>query len=168
MAMHVDTTQAAARGDAAHGYDAPDLRIFVIALFFIFGGITSLNDIIIPKLKELFTLDHATSMLVQSAFFLAYALFSLPAAAIVRRFGYMRTASIGLVTMTAGCLLFIPASANAAFGMFLFALFVLGAGVTYPFGQHVIGDLRYRFTRVANGDSSMNISRAGAAIGVRF
>ena len=84
MAMHVDTTQAAARGDAAHGYDAPDLRIFVIALFFIFGGITSLNDIIIPKLKELFTLDHATSMLVQSAFFLAYALFSLPAAAIVR------------------------------------------------------------------------------------
>ncbi len=78
MAMHVDTTQAAARGDAAHGYDAPDLRIFVIALFFIFGGITSLNDIIIPKLKELFTLDHATSMLVQSAFFLAYALFSLP------------------------------------------------------------------------------------------
>ncbi|KAK0339444.1 hypothetical protein LTR94_034486, partial [Friedmanniomyces endolithicus] len=128
--MHVNTTNAAAAGDAQHGYDAPDLRVFVFALFFIFGGITSLNDIIIPKLKELFTLDHATAMLVQTAFFLAYALFSLPAAAIVRRFGYMRTASIGLVTMTAGCLLFIPASANAAFGMFLFALFVLGAGIT--------------------------------------
>jgi len=133
MVMHVDSTSStapAASGDAAHGYDAPDLRIFVIALFFIFGGITSLNDIIIPKLKELFTLDHATSMLVQSAFFLAYALFSLPAAAIVRRAGYMRTASIGLVTMMVGCLLFIPAAQSAMFEMFLVALFVLGAGIT--------------------------------------
>jgi FHS family L-fucose permease-like MFS transporter len=106
------------------------LRVFVFALFFIFGGITSLNDIIIPKMKELFTLDHATAMLVQSAFFLAYALFSIPAAAIVRKAGYMRTASIGLVTMTAGCLLFIPAADLASFRMFLFALFVLGAGIT--------------------------------------
>ncbi|WP_267397037.1 MULTISPECIES: sugar MFS transporter [unclassified Sphingomonas] len=133
MAMHFDTTSSsdpAAAGDAAHGYDAPDLRVFVFALFFIFGGITSLNDVIIPKLKELFTLDHFTSQLVNSAFFFAYALFSLPAAAIVRRFGYMRTASIGLVTMTAGCLLFIPASSSATFGMFLLALFVLGAGIT--------------------------------------
>ena len=131
--MHVDMSKAsadAASGDPAHGYDAPDLRVFVFALFFIFGGITSLNDIIIPKLKELFTLDHATSMLVQSAFFLAYALFSIPAAAIVRKAGYLRTASIGLVTMTAGCLLFIPASSTATFGLFLFALFVLGAGIT--------------------------------------
>ncbi|WP_287980049.1 sugar MFS transporter [Sphingomonas sp.] len=132
MAINVTTHQpdGAAAGDAAHGYDAPDLRVFVIALFFIFGGITSLNDIIIPKLKELFTLDHATSMLVQSAFFLAYALFSLPAAAIVRRAGYMRTASIGLVTMMVGCLLFIPAAQSAKFEMFLAALFVLGAGIT--------------------------------------
>ena len=130
MAIPAGTTNHAARGDAAHGYDAPDLRVFVFALFFIFGGITSLNDIIIPKLKELFTLTHATAMLVQTAFFLAYALFSLPASAIVRRFGYMRTAAIGLVTMTAGCLLFIPASSNAVFGLFLLALFVLGAGIT--------------------------------------
>lgn len=106
------------------------LRWFVFALFFIFGGITSLNDIIIPKLREIFTLTHASSMLVQSAFFIAYALFSIPAAAIVRRFGYMRTASIGLLTMTAGCLLFVPASQHATFSLFLFALFVLGAGIT--------------------------------------
>jgi FHS family L-fucose permease-like MFS transporter len=106
------------------------LRAFVFALFFIFGGITSLNDVIIPKLKELFTLSHASAMLVQTAFFLAYALFSLPAAAIVRRFGYLRTAAIGLATMTAGCLLFIPASSTATFELFLLALFVLGAGIT--------------------------------------
>ena len=130
MAMHIDTNSTAAQGDAQAGYDAPDLRVFVFALFFIFGGITSLNDIIIPKLKELFTLDHATAMLVQSAFFFAYALFSIPAAAIVRKAGYMRTASIGLVTMTLGCLAFIPASANASFPLFLGALFILGAGIT--------------------------------------
>ena len=118
------TTSAVATGPVA------DLRWFVFGLFFIFGGITSLNDVIIPKLKELFTLSHAEAMLVQTAFFLAYALFSLPAAAIVRRAGYMQTAAIGLVTMTAGCLLFIPASATATFSLFLFALFVLGAGIT--------------------------------------
>src|SRR3546814_12363719 len=69
-------------------------------------------------------------MLVQSAFFAAYFLISVPAAAIVRRFGYMTTASIGLLTMTAGCLLFIPAAASATFDVFLFALFVLAAGIT--------------------------------------
>ena len=80
MMIHGDASRpdAAAAGGTGAGYDAPDLRIFVFALFFIFGGITSLNDIIIPKLRELFALDHARSMLVQSAFFLAYALFSPP------------------------------------------------------------------------------------------
>ena len=116
-------------GAGAH-VDAPDLRLFVFALFFIFGGITSLNDVIIPKLKELFTLSYFEVMLVQSAFFAAYFLISIPGAAIVRRYGYMRTAAIGLVTMTAGCLLFIPASRSAMFGVFLFALFVLAAGIT--------------------------------------
>lgn len=110
--------------------DAPQLRIFVFALFFIFGGITSLNDVIIPKLKDLFTLSYAQAMLVQSAFFAAYFIISIPAAAIVRRFGYMRAAVIGLVTMTAGCLLFVPASHSALFITFLLALFILASGIT--------------------------------------
>jgi FHS family L-fucose permease-like MFS transporter len=115
---------------AQAGVDAPDLRWFVFALFFIFGGITSLNDVIIPKLKGLFTLSYGQVMLVQSAFFAAYFLISLPAAAIVKRVGYMRTAVIGLLLMTAGCLLFIPASSAALFSAFLTALFVLAAGIT--------------------------------------
>ena len=110
--------------------DAPDLRLFVFALFFIFGGITSLNDVVIPKLKGLFTLTYGEVMLVQSAFFTAYFLVSLPAAAIVRRVGYMRTAVLGLLMMTAGCLLFVPASASSLFVIFLAALFVLAAGIT--------------------------------------
>ncbi len=114
----------------ARGVDAPDLRLFVFALFFTFGGITSLNDVIIPKLKELFTLGYGEALLVQSAFFAAYLVMSLPGAAIVRRFGYMRSAAIGLLMMTAGCLLFIPASASGTFGVFLLALFVLASGIT--------------------------------------
>ena len=117
-------------GPASVGVDAPDLRIFVYALFFIFGGITSLNDVLIPKLKGLFTLSYAEVMLVQSAFFAAYFTVSLPAAAIVKRIGYMRTAVVGLATMTIGCLLFIPASSSGLFPAFLLALFVLAAGIT--------------------------------------
>ena len=115
---------------ARPGQDIPDLRLFVFALFFIFGGITSLNDVLIPKLKLLFTLSYAQVMMVQFAFFAAYLIVSIPAAAIVKRVGYMRAAVIGLLTMMAGCLLFIPASLSALFAMFLLALFVLATGIT--------------------------------------
>lgn len=130
MALTPATPSSGPTGDADKGVEAPDLQLFVFALFFIFGGITSLNDVIIPKLKELFTLNYAQALLVQSAFFAAYFLFSLPAAAIVRRAGYMRTAAIGLLMMTAGCLLFVPASSSGMFGVFLIALFVLAIGIT--------------------------------------
>ena len=109
--------------------DAPELRLFVMALFFIFGGITSLNDVIIPKLKELFTLNYTQAMLVQFCFFTAYAVIGLPGAALIKRLGYMRGAVAGLLTMMAGCLLFIPASASASYPLFLGALFVLASGV---------------------------------------
>jgi MFS transporter, FHS family, L-fucose permease len=109
---------------------ATNLQFFVYVLFFSFGGITSLNDVIIPKLKALFTLSYGEVMLVQSAFFAAYFIISIPAAALVRRIGYMRSAVAGLLTMTAGCLLFIPASAYGLFGLFLAALFVLASGIT--------------------------------------
>src|SRR5271167_4198030 len=134
MAMNISATSStdpvpieSSRGAPA---DAPDLRIFVFALFFIFGGITSLNDVVIPKLKGLFTLSYGEVMLVQSAFFAAYFLISLPAAAVTHRLGYMRTAVVGLLLMTGGCLLFVPAAAAAQFPWFLLALFVLAAGIT--------------------------------------
>lgn len=114
--------------ESAH-IDAPQLRLFVMALFFIFGGITSLNDIIIPKLKELFTLSYTQAMLVQFCFFTAYLVIGLPGAALVKRIGYMRGAVAGLVLMMTGCLLFIPASQTATYGVFLLALFVLASGV---------------------------------------
>jgi FHS family L-fucose permease-like MFS transporter len=116
--------QAGYRGSV--GY----LQWFVFGLFFIFGGITSLNDVLVPKLKELFELNYAQAMLIQTAFFAAYFVFSLPAAALVQKVGYMRGAVVGLLIMMAGCLLFLPAANAGLFAAFLGALFVLAAGVT--------------------------------------
>ena len=123
-------TAGSADDSGANATYASNLQAFVYALFFVFGGITSLNDVIIPKLKGLFTLTVAEVMLVQTAFFTAYFIISIPAAALVRRIGYMRSAVVGLLTMTVGCLLFIPASSYGLFGLFLIALFVLASGIT--------------------------------------
>ncbi len=132
MALAPDLTSGsgphAGEGQGTH-VDAPELRLFVMGLFFIFGGITSLNDVIIPKLKELFTLNYTQAMLVQFCFFTAYLVIGIPGAKLVKKIGYMRGAVAGLLTMMVGCLLFIPASQNAVYGLFLFALFVLASGV---------------------------------------
>ena len=108
---------------------APGLQPFVFALFFIFGGVTGLNDVLIPALKELFTLNYTQAMLVQFCFFTAYFLIGIPAAMLVKRIGYMRGAVAGLVTMMMGCLLFVPAGEMAIYALFLLAFFVLASGV---------------------------------------
>ncbi|WEK46602.1 MAG: sugar MFS transporter [Candidatus Andeanibacterium colombiense] len=121
--------EAAAQEGAGNHIEAPGLQMFVMGLFFIFGGITSLNDVIIPKLKELFTLNYTQAMLVQFCFFTAYLVIGIPGAKLVKKIGYMRGAVAGLLTMMVGCLLFIPASQTATYALFLFALFVLASGV---------------------------------------
>ncbi|MEQ8310384.1 MAG: sugar MFS transporter [Sphingopyxis sp.] len=126
ISSSIDPVAVEAQG--AH-VDAPELRLFVMGLFFIFGGITSLNDVLIPKLKELFTLNYTQAMLIQFCFFTAYLVIGIPGAKLVKKIGYMRGAVAGLLTMLAGCLLFIPASQQAVYGLFLLALFVLASGV---------------------------------------
>lgn len=126
--MAIQSAPAGAPQDSGT-IDAPQLQLFVMALFFIFGGITSLNDVIIPKLKELFTLNYTQAMLVQFCFFTAYAVIGIPGARLVKKIGYMRGAVAGLLAMMAGCLLFIPASQTATYAVFLLALFVLASGV---------------------------------------
>jgi FHS family L-fucose permease-like MFS transporter len=159
---HADSRSAT--GANGGGYaDAPDLRLFVFALFFIFGGITSLNDVVIPKLKGLFALKYGEVMLVQSAFFVAYFIISLPAAAVVRRIGYMRAAALGLLLMTAGCLLFIPASSSGIFATFLAALFVLAAGITVV--QVVANPLISMLGRPATAHSRLTFAQAFNSLG---
>jgi MFS transporter, FHS family, L-fucose permease len=143
--------------------DTGYLPLFVFALFFFFGGITSLNDVIIPKLKELFTLSYAEAMTVQSAFFGAYLLISLPAASVIRRIGYMRTAVIGLTLMMAGCLLFVPASLSARFQMFLVALFVVAIGITVL--QIVANPLISQLGPLASVHSRLTFAQAFNSLG---
>jgi len=125
-----DTAQKTPAPPALHERSVHRLSALVFLLFFVFGGVTSLNDVLIPKLKSLFDLTYAEAMLVQSAFFFAYFIVSIPAGLLISRLGYMQTAVIGLFTMAAGCLLFIPAAQAELFAAFLGALFVLAGGVT--------------------------------------
>ncbi len=146
------------------GYiDAPKLQLFVMGLFFIFGGITSLNDVIIPKLKELFTLNYTQAMLVQFCFFAAYAVIGIPGARLVKKIGYMRGAVAGLVTMLIGCLLFIPASQTATFELFLFAFFVLASGVVIV--QVVSNPLISLLGKPATAHSRLTFAQAFNSLG---
>ena len=99
-------------------------------LFFVWGFLTCLNDILIPHLKNIFDLNYAEVMLVQFAFFSSYFVFSMPAGKIVESIGYARAMVAGLVTMGCGALLFVPAAMLPSFPMFLTALIVLAAGMT--------------------------------------
>ena len=102
----------------------------VTALFFMWGFVTCLNDILIPHLKSIFDLNYAEVMLVQFAFFSSYFVFSFPAGKIIDYFGYSKTMVAGLVTMGIGALVFVPAASVASFPLFLGALITLAAGMT--------------------------------------
>ncbi|WP_105214038.1 sugar MFS transporter [Pseudoalteromonas sp. T1lg22] len=99
-------------------------------LFFLWGFITVLNDLLIPRLKAVFDLSYTEAMLIQFCFFGAYFIMSLPAGYLVKRFGYKNGVVSGLLIASTGCLLFYPAVAVHEYWLFLGALFVLASGVT--------------------------------------
>jgi FHS family L-fucose permease-like MFS transporter len=113
---------------AAPNYSRP--LAVVTTLFFMWGFLTCLNDILVPHLKAIFDLSYARVMLVQFAFFSAYFLFSVPWSKVVNTVGYQRTMVIGLFTMAFGSFLFLPAASAASYPLFLTALLVLAAGIT--------------------------------------
>ena len=100
------------------------------SLFFMWGFLTALNDILIPHLKAVFSLNYAQAMLVQFVFFAAYFIMSLPSGYIVEKIGYKKGIVIGLVAAGIGCLLFYPAAAIRSYPLFLFAFFILATGIT--------------------------------------
>lgn len=106
------------------------LDFLSFSMFFLFGGITSLNDVVMPKLKEVFDLNYTQMTTVQFCFFASYFLISIPASHMIKKNGYMRTLVIGLNLIALGCLCFIPATWSARFLVFLLALFVVAAGIT--------------------------------------
>lgn len=102
----------------------------VTTLFFMWGFLTCLNDILVPHLKAIFDLKYVQVMLVQFAFFSAYALFAIPSGKVIDWIGYKKTMVAGLMTMALGALLFIPAASVPSFPLFLAALMILAAGIT--------------------------------------
>jgi len=99
------------------------------SLFFIWGFITCLNDILIPHLKAVFTLNYGQAMLIQFCFFTAYFVVSLPSGYLVERIGYKAGIIIGLTVAGIGCLLFYPSAEFRYYPLFLAALFVLASGI---------------------------------------
>jgi FHS family L-fucose permease-like MFS transporter len=102
----------------------------VTTLFFMWGFLTCLNDILVPHLKSIFDLSYAGIMLIQFAFFGAYFLFSIPSAKLIDWIGYQRSMVVGLLTMGLGAFLFVPAASAPSYPLFLGALIVLAAGIT--------------------------------------
>ena len=112
---------------SAPNYTVP--FIIVTALFGIFGFLTSLNNQLVGKLKEIFDLPYGPSMLATSAWFFAYLVFSVPSGKLIEKVGYKSTMVISLFIMVVGALLFVPAANQVSFPLTLTAIFVLASGV---------------------------------------
>jgi len=127
------STQETSSATVANGQPQGKQTIAFIAmtcLFFFWGFITVLNDILIPFLKESFDLNYTQAMLVQFCFFGAYFIVSPFAGRIIDKVGYQQGIVLGLLTTASGCLLFYPSAGFHSYALFLFAFFVLAAGIT--------------------------------------
>lgn len=108
----------------------PFALVALTFLFFMWGFITCLNDILIPHLKGVFTLNYTQSMLIQFCFFAAYFIMSLPSGALIEKIGYKKGICTGLVVAALGCLVFYPSAALRSYPLFLAGFFVLASGIT--------------------------------------
>ena len=122
------TRSTPATASTAPSYVGPFITVAI--LFFIFGFITNLNMALVPHLRSIFDLPYALAMLAESAFFLAYFVFSSPTSKLIEAIGYKRTMVVSLFIQVVGCLMFVPAAKLVSFPLFLTAIFVVGAGIT--------------------------------------
>src|SRR5580704_74782 len=127
--MSFSTLQTAqATPDSGKGYGAA--MAVASTVFFMWGFVTVLNDILIPHLKAIFNLNYAESSLIQFMFFSAYFLMSMPAAKVISWTGFHRSIVLGLGVVAGGALLFILAASALSFSLFLVAFFILASGIT--------------------------------------
>jgi len=123
-----NTSTSSSASEPTASYTVP--LAVVTTLFFMWGFLTCLNDILVPHLKPIFDLNYKEIMLIQFAFFGAYFLFSIPSAKVIDWIGYQRSMVVGLLTMGVGAFLFVPAASVPSYPLFLMALIVLAAGIT--------------------------------------
>jgi FHS family L-fucose permease-like MFS transporter len=124
----VSSTSVSSAGETVANYRRP--LAMVTTLFFMWGFLTSLNDILIPHFKNVFGLDYKHAFLIQLVFFTSYFLFSLPSGKLIDAVGYKKAMVAGLFTMGIGAILFLPAASAPSYPLFLAALIVLAAGMT--------------------------------------
>lgn len=132
-------------------------------VFFMWGFITCLNDILIPHLKGSFDLTYTQAMLIQFCFFGAYFICSIPAGKLLHRVGYKRGVIIGLCIAGAGALMFYPAAQYQTYGIFLAALFVLASGITLL--QVAANPYVVALGPAATGPSRLNLAQAFNSLG---
>lgn len=130
MALGTAGSSAKVSAASSGGGNYRNAFALVTTLFFIWGFLTSLNDILIPHFKDIFGLTYSQVANIQVAFFFAYAIFGFPAGKVVEWIGYQRTMVVGLFTMALGAVLFIPAANLPSFPVFLVGLIILGAGMS--------------------------------------
>ncbi len=125
---NVITESPKVKAEVPRSYIGP--LAILTTLFFMWGSLTSLNDVLIPYVQHVFKLRIAASMLIQTAFFSAYFVFSIPASKIIDWIGYKKAIVVGLFTMVVACLAFYPAAKIPSFPFLLTALIVLATGIT--------------------------------------
>ncbi|WP_321278966.1 sugar MFS transporter [Marinifilum fragile] len=127
--VSISTNISAESTGAKDGMNYKGALALLTSLFFMWGFLTCMNDILIPHLKGLFDLSITQAMLVQFTFFGAYFLMSLPAGWIIGKIGYKMGIVTGLTIAGIGAAMFFPAANFLSYGFFLFALFVLASGI---------------------------------------
>lgn len=105
--------------------------VLIVGLFLMWGIANSLNDVLVAQFKKAFRLSDFGSGLVQSAFYVGYFVFAIPASIFMRRFGYRAAVIVGLLLYGTGALLFYPAAEMLEYGYFLAALFVIASGLAF-------------------------------------
>jgi FHS family L-fucose permease-like MFS transporter len=135
--LSIKTEAKTAADELQRSQSARGPLFMVTMLFFMWGFITCMNDILIPKLQQVFTLQDWQAMLIQTAFFgayfvisLLYFLFSISKGDPISKIGYKNGIIVGLLVAAVGCVLFYPAAGYESYAFFLLALFVLASGIT--------------------------------------
>lgn len=126
----INTSSSAAGGKVTSRQSTMFPLIMLTSLFFIWGFMTSLNDILIPHLRNAFSLNYTQAMLIQFCFFGAYFIASIPAGIYIKKVGYQKGLVTGLVIAGIGCIIFYPAASQLSYITFLLALFILATGIT--------------------------------------
>ena len=177
--MQVSTSvskQDSSTGDNQPVFPTGQMTLFVLVtvLFFLWGMSNNLTDILVQQFKKSFELSQFSAQLVQTANFLGYFCMAIPAALVMRRWGYKAGMVMGLGLFGGGMILFWPAAVSGQYVPFLVALFAVGCGASVletaanpfmaQFGPAATSERRLNFAQSFNPPGTI----LGVILGARF